>query len=80
MAEEIPKNKVKCITYLTKGEYLDSIFIDAVTENEVENEISQLAGNKSCGGDGIPPKIVRKIFPYIVKPFICLINHGFFLV
>ena len=31
--------------------------LDAGTENEVEFEIRQLNGNKSCGHDEIPPKL-----------------------
>ena len=77
MAKQIPKNKVNYTTYLRKGKYLNSIFIDGVTEKEVENEISKLAENKSCGYDGIPPKIVRKISMYIVKPLTYIFNQSF---
>lgn len=46
---------------------MNSIFLDAVTENEVEFEISQLNGNKSCGHDEIPPKLVKKMSKHIIN-------------
>ena len=48
--------------------YINSFFIDPVTEKEVEGEISKLKVDKSCGYDEIPAKIVRNISSFITKP------------
>ena len=58
---------VNLSTFLGKR-LVNSIFLDAVTENEVEFEIRQLNGNKSCGHDEIPPKLVKKIAKHIIRP------------
>ena len=46
-------------------------------ENEVENAISTLEENISCGYDGISPKILRKISYHIVKPLTYIFNQSF---
>ena len=54
--------------------------MDAVTENEVEFEIRQLNGNKSCGRDEIPSKLsklVKKIAKHIIRPLTHLYNQSF---
>ncbi len=48
---------------------VDSLFLDAVTEKEVEIEISTLNSNKSCGHDEIPSKIVEEISKNILKVY-----------
>ena len=48
-----------------------------MTEKEVEFEISQLNRNKSCGHDEIPPKLVKKISKYIIKPLTFIFNQSF---
>ena len=63
-------------TQLKKGQFLTSILIEAVTENEVENAISKLEENISCGFDRISPKIVG-ISLHIVKPLTYIFNQSF---
>lgn len=53
LAAEIPDSDANITTGLGERS-INSIFVDAVTENEVEFEISQLNANKSCGHDEIP--------------------------
>lgn len=61
---------------MTKG-YLNPFFLDAVTQKELEIETSQLKENKSCGYDGIPPKVVWKISTFIVHPLTYIFNKSF---
>ena len=53
------------------------MFLEAITENEVEEEINQLKGNKSSGHDEISPEVVRKITSYIVKPLKHIFSRSF---
>ena len=62
--------------YLSKRS-IQSIFLDAVTENEVEFEIRKLRENKSCGHDDIPPKLVKNISKYVIKPLTYIYNQSF---
>ena len=76
MATKISRTNVNFSTYLGER-FVNSIFLDAVTENEVEFEIRQLNGNKSCGHDEIPPKLVKKIAKHIIRPLTHLYNQSF---
>lgn len=52
LADRIQNNNVNFATFLGERS-VNSIFLDAVTEKEVETEISNLNSNKSCGHDEI---------------------------
>ena len=75
LAERIQNNNVNFTTFLGERS-VNSIFLDAVTEKEVEIEISNLSGNKSCGHDEIPPKLVKEISKQIVKPLTHIYNQS----
>lgn len=55
----------------------NSIFLDAITENEVLREIDQLDVNKSGGYDEISPKVVKAASKHIVKPLMHIYNQSF---
>ena len=76
LASKIAGTNVNLSTFLGKR-LVNSIFLDAVTENEVEFEIRQLSGNKSCGHDEIPPKLVKKIAKHIIRPLTYIYNQSF---
>ena len=76
MATKISKTNVNLSTYLGER-FVKSIFLDAVTENEVEFEIRQLNGNKSCGHDEILPKLAKKITKHVIRPLTHLYNQSF---
>lgn len=59
LADKIPEKEISYKGYLTKR-YRNSLFLDAILEKEVEDEIRQLKVNKACGYDEISPKIVKK--------------------
>ena len=60
LAAKIPDSDVSFSNYLGERS-IKSIFLHAVTENEVEFETRKLNVNKSCGHDEIQPKLVKKI-------------------
>ena len=75
LADRIQNNNVNFATFLGERS-VNSIFLDAVTEKEVETEISNLNSNKSCGHDEIPPKLVKEISKQIVKPLTHIYNQS----
>ena len=75
MADKIQGNKVNFTTFLGKRS-VNSIFLDAVTEKEVEIEINNLNGNKSSGHDEITPNLVKKISKFTVKPLTYIYNQS----
>ena len=50
------------------GNYTDSMFIEPVTEYELQMEINNLNENKSTGHDEISAKMIKTIGKKIVKP------------
>ena len=64
------------VKYLN-GSYPSSFFIDAVTQNELENEIANMKPNKSSGCDDINTKIIEKIAKEISKPLAHIFNLSF---
>ena len=76
LAAKIPIRDVHFSTFLGERSS-NSIFLEAVTEKEVEFEISQLNGKKSSGYDEIPPKLVKNISKHIVKPLTYIYNQSF---
>ena len=56
---------------------IKAIFLDPVTENEFKLEIRKLKRNKSFGHDVIPPKLVKNISKYIIKPLMYIYNQSF---
>ena len=75
-AEKIPDNHIHFSTFLGETS-VNSVFLDAITQKEVEIEISLLNGNKASGHDDMPPKIVKKISRYIAKPLTYIYNLSF---
>ena len=75
LAEKIQNNNVNFTTFLGERS-VNSIFLDAVSEKEVEIEVGNLNGNKSCGHDEIPPKLVKEISKQIVKPLTHIYNQS----
>ena len=74
--------KINCDDNDTFEKYLNdsypsSFFIDAVTQNELENEIANMKSNKSSGCDDINSKIIKKIAKEISKPLAHIFNLSF---
>ena len=59
------------------GSFPSSFFIDAVTQNELENEIANMKSKKSSGCDDINTKIIKKNAKEISKPLAHIFNLSF---
>ena len=75
LANKIKDNNENFKTFLGERS-ANSIFLDAVTEKEVELEIGALKGNKSCGHDEISPKLTKETSKYIIKPLTYIYNQS----
>ena len=75
LAERIQNNNVNFTTFLRERS-VNSIFLDAITEIEVEIEVGNLNGNKSCGHDEIQPELVKEISKQIIKPLTRIYNQS----
>lgn len=55
----------------------NSVFLDAILESEVLNEIKLLNASTASGLDEVSPKVVQAIANYIVKPLTHIFNLSF---
>ena len=74
--------KIKCDDNDTfekylNGSYQSSLFLNAITENELEIELENMKSNKSSGYDGINAKILKIIAMEISKPLTHIFNLSF---
>jgi Notch-like protein len=77
LAKKIPKNdNITNESYLN-GNYVESVFIELVTEYELQIEINNLSENKSAGHDYISAKIIKIISEEIIKPRTYIYNLSF---
>ncbi len=68
LAKKIPNDNNISYESFLKGSYIDSMFLEPVTENELMNEIINLSENKSAGHDEISAKMIKEIKGEILKP------------
>lgn len=66
-------NKIKCnendsFEKYLNGNYQSSMFLDPITEYELEKELENMKPNKSSGYDGINTKIIKLSAKEISKP------------
>lgn len=55
----------------------ETFFLQPVTENEIIDTINNLKTNKSPGGDGVTPLILKRLRTYIAAPLAKLVNLSF---
>ena len=77
LAKKIPKDSNTLFESYLKGNYVESMFIEPVTENELLNEIINLNENKSAGQDEINAKMIKEINSEILKPLTYVYNLTF---
>jgi len=63
--------------FAKKDTILNSMFLEAVTEKEVNNIIIDLRNGSSAGGDGISVDILKNCREYLLSPLVYLINNSF---
>ena len=77
LAKKIPKDSNTSFESYLKSNYVESMFIEPVTENELLNEIINLNENKSAGHDEINAKMIKAINSEILKPLTYVYNLTF---
>ena len=63
--------------FMSKTYHHKSLFIDPVTEEEVERELLGLNPNKSVSYDSSHPNVLQEIAPYIKQPLTSILNKSF---
>ena len=77
LEKKIPKHDNFTYERYLNGNYTDSMFIEPVTEYELQMEINNLNENKSAGHDEISAKMIKTIGKEIVKPLTYIFNLPF---
>ena len=77
LAKKIPGNDNITYESYLNGNYVDSMFIEPVTEYELQIEINNLNENKSAGHDEVSAKMIKKISENIIKPLTYIYNLSF---
>ena len=77
LARNIISNNNKSFNEYLTGNYKSSMFVEPITEYELENEINIIKPNKSCGYDGINASILKAISKIISKPLTHIFNLTF---
>jgi hypothetical protein len=77
LAKIIPKNDNITYESYLNGNYVESMFIEPVTEYELQIEISNLSENKSAGHDDISANIIKIISGEVIKPLTYIYNLSF---
>ena len=57
--------------------YMNSMFLNEITINEVAKEMTKLNPKKGFGVDGLSPKVVQCIANYITEPLTHTLNLSF---
>ena len=74
--QSIPLLRTDFKHYLT-GNYVNSLFLEPVTESEIINCAKELKVGKSAGYDNIDPTFVKKTIFLYTKHLCCLFNESF---
>ena len=75
--KKIPKNDNITYERYLNGNYVESMFIEPVTEYELQIEINNLSETKSAGHDDISAKMIKIISEEIIKPLTYIYNLSF---
>lgn len=75
LASNFPKNDYH-MNYLTES-YTNSMFLNAVTRQEMSTLLKSLNPNKSAGLDNIPPNLVIQMAEYVIDPLLHIFNLSF---
>ena len=73
LVRNLPKAKSSGTEYMSSSP-VDTIFVDPVTLNELHLLILSLNCNKSCGSDGISPRLVKDNVHLLCEPLVYLYN------
>ena len=76
LANKIKQNENNSFDKYLTGSY-QSLFLNPITEHELEIEMKNMKANKSFGYDGISTKIIKIIAEEISKPLVHIFNLTF---
>ena len=77
LAKKITANTNLSFKSYLKGNYMDSMLLTPVCEQEIKKELENLDPSKSCGHDNIMPKIVKQLATELSEPLSHIINLTF---
>ena len=77
LAKKIPKNDNITYESYLNGNYVESMFIEPVTEYELQIEINNLSETKSAGHDDKSARMIKIISEEIIKPLTYIYNLSF---
>ena len=75
LSRQIKKTPKKFTEYLS-NKCQNSIFLEPITQSEVERELMKLNPNKSSGLDDLSPRVIREIGALISKPLTHIFNQS----
>ena len=75
LSRQIKKTPKKFTEYLS-NKCQNSIFLEPITQSEVEKELMKLNPNKSSGLDDLSPRVIREIGALISKPLTHIFNQS----
>ena len=74
--KKTPKSNKPFANYI-KNQNLNSFFLDAVTEDEIESMIGNLNSRKTIGPNSIPTRILKEFENMLKTPLTVIINISF---
>ena len=77
LASKIPLTSTSYKSFLRWNIQCESLFIDPLTEEEIEKELLKLNPKKSVGYDNFSPNVIRDIAPLIKQPLTTIFNKSF---
>jgi hypothetical protein len=77
LASKINGNLETSIQKYLTGNFMNSMFLNPITENEMISEVLKLKGNKSPGYDEINAKIIKTVATDISQPLTHIFNLSF---
>ena len=77
LAKKITANTNSTFKSYLKGNYMESMLLTPVCEQEIKKELENLDPSKSCGHDNIMPKVVKQLATELSEPLSHIINLTF---
>ena len=77
LAKEIKSDNNDTFKKYLYGSYQSSLFLNAITEKELETELGNMKLNASSGYDDVNTKIIKKTAKEISKPLTLIFNLSF---
>ena len=73
LAKKIPNVHTDSLSFMN-GNYVDSLYLNPVTEEEIFKLIKDEKRDKACGFDNISINFVKDVAHHLLKPITCIFN------